>query len=125
MQELRTLESWLLDLREELKELKARKKSLEKLMNLQGYSLKTIKGNTYLYVWRTVGHARAVWKSLGNIKRIGGMAVIEELRRDKVDVLLKEWERLTQREEEIKELVKQVIEVLEEQESKNSMEVAV
>ncbi len=65
----RILENWLWGLSQELKQL----------MNLQGYSLKTIKDNTYLYVWRTVGHAKAVWKSLGNIKRIGGMAVIEVL----------------------------------------------
>ncbi|MEM1913985.1 MAG: hypothetical protein QW067_12665, partial [Thermofilaceae archaeon] len=109
-------------LREELKELKARKKSLEKLMTQQGYSLKTIKGHTYLYVWKTVGHGKAKWKCLGNLAKIGGMAVIEELRRDRMDVLLKEWERLTQREEEIQSLVKQALEVLERR-NQNSMEV--
>ncbi|WPM31223.1 hypothetical protein IAE16_05200 [Hydrogenobacter sp. T-2] len=122
MQDLQLLNGWLTSLSQELRQVKARKKTLKRLMTQQGYSLKTIKGHTYLYVWKTVGHGKAKWKCLGNLAKIGGMAVIEELRRDRMDVLLKEWERLTQREEEIQSLVKQALEVLERR-NQNSMEV--
>lgn len=122
-QELRTLEGWLLELSKELRGVKAKEENLEKLINLQGYSLKTIKGNAYLYVCRGVGHAKAMEVS-GQYKSKGWCAwlLIGELRSYKVNVLLKEWEGLTQREAGIKKLV---IEVLEEQKDKNLMEVAI
>ena len=71
MVELERLIGWLEGVKRELEEIRKRKRELEKALRVQGYSLKTIRGNTYLYVWETTGHARARWKCLGNAKTVG------------------------------------------------------
>jgi len=58
------------ELREDVLELLKRKERLEKLLARQGYSLKHINKNTYVYVWR-YEEGKARWRCLGNVKKIG------------------------------------------------------
>lgn len=111
MVELEKLIGWLEGIKQEVEGLRKRKGELEKVLNMQGYSLKTIRGNTYLYVWETTGHARARWKCLGNVKHIG--EAIEENKKEKVKALLEEYSSLKEREEKLREMLKEVLSVVE------------
>lgn len=112
MWELEVLEHLVKEIGHELETIKARKKTLKRLIEQKGYSLKTIKGYTYLYVWKTVEHAKAKWRSLGNIDKLGRHAIYE-LRKNKADILLKEWSELTQKEKELIGKVKKALEALQ------------
>lgn len=110
--ELEKLIGWLEGLKREVEGIRKRKGEIEKALSVQGYSLKTIRGNTYLYVWETTGHARARWKCLGNVKVVGG--AIEDNKREKVKALLEEYSALREREERIREMLREVLSVAEE-----------
>lgn len=113
MKELETLAEWLEELRQELEAIERRRKAIAHLMGLQGYSLKTIKNSTYLYVWKTTGHAKARRKSLGNIDKIDRQ-VIEEVRDAKVMVLAQEYALLEKRQKRIRELLSSLVLAIEE-----------
>ena len=113
MKELETLSNWLEGIRHELLAIEQRKKAIAHLMGLQGYSLKTIKNGTYLYVWKTTGHAKARWKSLGNIDKIGRQA-IKEVKDAKAMALAQEYALLEKRQKRIRELLSSLVLAIEE-----------
>jgi hypothetical protein len=85
---------------EELKEgvegLLKKRERLERVLGRQGYSLKKINGQTYLYRWK-YENGKARWWCVGNIKKVGipeGRAgvILEEIRR--IDEVLREVARL-------------------------------
>ncbi|MFZ8863246.1 MAG: hypothetical protein ACO2PP_22445 [Thermocrinis sp.] len=84
------------ELKKRVKELMKRRRALEKVLWRQGYSLKTIKKNVYVYVWKCEG-GRVRWKCLGNVKKVGlpeGRSSTLEERIKKIDQALKEVEKL-------------------------------
>ena len=97
-------------LTEELNFLAARKNKLNRLLSAKGYSIKTIKGHRYLYVWTTVGHGKAKWKSLGNIKNKPDL--ISKIKDDRVKSILEELAKIEEREEELREKLLQAYQVL-------------
>ena len=100
-----------LDLMEnELKKLEARKANLNRLLNYKGYSIKTIKGNKYLYMWRTTGHGRAKWKCLGNLNKKPHL--IKGLRDRRLREILEEIRRLDKEKEKIRHKLKEAYRIL-------------
>jgi len=84
------------ELKRQVRKALKRRRALEKMLWRQGYSLKTIKKNVYVYVWKYEG-GRVRWKCLGNVKKIGlpeGRSPTLEERIKKIDQALKEVERL-------------------------------
>jgi hypothetical protein len=84
------------ELKKRVREVLKKRRALERVLGRQGYSLKNIKKNVYVYVWEyESGYVR--WKCLGNVKKVGlpegGSEGLEEEIR-KIDQTLKEVERL-------------------------------
>jgi chaperonin cofactor prefoldin len=84
------------ELKKRVKELKKRRRALERVLGRKGYSLKNIKKNVYVYVWECEG-GRVRWKCLGNVSKVGlpegGSSALEEEIK-KIDQTLKEVEKL-------------------------------
>jgi hypothetical protein len=84
------------ELRKRVKRLLKKRRALEKVVKVKGYSLKCIKKNVYVYVWEYEGgHVR--WKCLGNVNKVGvpeggSERLLEEIK--KIDDALREVERL-------------------------------
>jgi len=83
------------ELKERVRKVLKRRSVLERVLGRQGYSLKCIKKNVYVYVWDYEdGYLR--WRCLGNVKKVGlpegGSSNLEEEIR-KIDQTLKEVER--------------------------------
>jgi len=83
------------ELKKRVRKALKKRRALERVLGRQGYSLKNIKKNVYVYVWECeAGNVR--WKCLGNVKKVGlpegGSEVLEEEIR-KIDSALREVER--------------------------------
>jgi chaperonin cofactor prefoldin len=84
------------ELKKRVKKVMKKRRALERELGRNGYSLKCIKKNVYVYVWRYEdGYVR--WKYLGNVNKIGLpkrdlAGLLEEIR--KIDETLREVERL-------------------------------
>ncbi len=84
------------ELKERVRKALKKRRALEKVLGTKGYSLKVIKKNVYVYVWKYEdGYVR--WKCLGNVNKVGlpegGSEDLEE-KIEKIDRALKEVERL-------------------------------
>jgi hypothetical protein len=84
------------ELRKRVKKVVKRRRALERVLSRQGYSLKGIKKNVYVYVWNYVD-GNVKWKCLGNVNKVGlpkewSSTLEEEIR--KIDLALREVERL-------------------------------
>ncbi len=84
------------ELKKRVRKVLRRRRALEKVLGTKGYSLKSIKKNVYVYVWKYEdGYVR--WKCLGNVKKVGlpeGGAPSLEEKIEKINRALKEVERL-------------------------------
>ncbi len=84
------------ELKKRVRKALKKRRALEKVLGTKGYSLKVIKKNVYVYVWKYEdGNVR--WKCLGNVNKVGwpegGAPSLEEKIR-KIDDALREVERL-------------------------------
>lgn len=84
------------ELKERVRKVLKKRRALERVLGRQGYSLKCIKKNVYVYVWKYEG-GRVRWRCLGNVKKIGlpedrSSTLKEKIR--KIDQTLKEVEKL-------------------------------
>jgi len=84
------------ELKRRVRKALRRRRALERDLGRKGYSLKTIKKNVYVYVWRYEG-GNVRWKCLGNVNKVGWPksdleGLLEEIR--KIDFALREVERL-------------------------------
>lgn len=110
MWELERLKLVLKKLEEELDFLTARENELLRKLSVQGYSLKRIKGNVYLYTWTTVGHGKAKWKCLGNVKKKPDL--IERIRDMRAKEILEELNKIEERREELRDKFLQAFQAL-------------
>ena len=84
------------ELKKRVRKALKRRRALERDLGRKGYSLKCIKKNVYVYVWRYEdGYVR--WKCLGNVSKVGLPegdleGLLEKIR--KIDFALREVERL-------------------------------
>ncbi|MFZ8786859.1 hypothetical protein [Thermocrinis sp.] len=84
------------ELKRRVRKALKRRRALERVLGRKGYSLKSIKKNVYVYVWRyEEGNVR--WKCLGNVSKVGlpeggSDGLLEEIKR--IDSALREVERL-------------------------------
>lgn len=83
------------ELKKRVREVLKKRRALERVVSRKGYSLKSIKRNVYVYVWKYEdGYVR--WKCLGNVNRVGlPEGVSEELLKEieKINAVLREVER--------------------------------
>lgn len=110
MREIEKLRHLLDVMGDELNRLESRKANLKKLLSRQGYSLKTIKGNRYLYVWTTTGHGKAKWKCLGNVEKKPDL--VERLRDKRLKEILEEIKRVEEEEEKLRRRLEEAYRVL-------------
>jgi len=84
------------ELKRRVRKALKKRRALERVLGRKGYSLKSIKKNVYVYVWRyEEGNVR--WKCLGNVSKVGlpeggSDGLLEEIKR--IDSALREVERL-------------------------------
>lgn len=107
IERLRQLLNWMED---KLKRLEARKANLMELLSYKGYSIKTIKGERYLYVWRTTGHGKAKWKCLGNLNKKQNL--IESIKERKIEQILEEIRKLEEEKENIRRRLEEAYKIL-------------
>lgn len=96
----------LRELQKELNALQERRRKILVQLRLQGYSLKKIAGQYYLYTWERE-NGRARWKCLGNVKKGAGelFRQLEEDRAERIKKLTEELRELEDREREIMQML--------------------
>lgn len=113
-EDLQLLEEKVRLIKEELAEIRSRKRRVAHLIQLKGYSLKKIRDEVYLYTWETTGHSRAFWKCLGNIEKVS-RHLIEEIKDERARALAEEYALLTRRENFLIEKINAILDILEEE----------
>ncbi|SNZ15556.1 hypothetical protein [Hydrogenobacter hydrogenophilus] len=89
-----------------LKELEKRERKLNRILHRKGYTIKHIKGYSYVYTWwREQGKTK--WKCLGRVERINTKALHD------VSPILEELTKIEHLKEEVARKLEEVLRLFE------------